>query len=503
MRLRLRNPGHLSVGLTAQKDPGEQWATTNPIPSADYISGHIFLENQGSIKQLIIGDYRLQFGQGLILGAGFMVGKNVETVASIKQSTLGILPYSSITEANFFRGTGFTIAISKKLKATLFYSNQHLDATAVKDSTLSAVSSIRASGLHRTTSEIAAADQLHEQVWGSSIIYTNTYFSMGVLIANTQFDKQIIPLDRKYNLYNFTGNKLFNYCWFGQFRTGNFLFFSEIAKTHHAGVGINLGLIGSISKYISISMLYRSFDKNFHSLYGLPFSERSAIGNEQGMYWGVKIYPVPQITISAYYDMYRFPWITSVTAAPASGNDYLLRIEYNVNDQSRIFAQLRNEHAQAKENTGNIIKSKSVKLLKSIINFDYNLENPLSFRTRIQYNRFNSKITEDGWLLYQDINYEQMNAGITGRILLFDTESYSARQYVYEKDMLFTFNTRVFNGRGISYYIILKYKPLPNLSMRLKWGYTEYLNQNSIGSGNNLIPGNHKTQLTGQLHFTF
>ena len=105
--------------------------------------------------------------------------------------------------------------------------------------------------------------------------------------------------------------------------------------------------------------------------------------------------------------------------------------------------------------------------------------------------------------MYQDINYSLMKFGITGRILLFDTESYPARQYAYEKDMLFTHNTRVFNGKGLSYYIIMKLKPTRGLSLRLKWSYIEYANQHEIGSGNDLIVGDHKTKITGQLHYTF
>ena len=503
MRVRLRNPGHLSVGLSAQKDPGETWLSQSSLPTPDYLSAHIYLENQGRLKQFVLGDYKLQFGQGLVLGAGFMVGKNVETVASVKQSSLGLLPYSSITESNYFRGSGLTLKLTDALQVTMFYSNQHLDATPINDSTLAAVSSIRTSGLHRTNSEVNARDQLHEQVWGSAITYEANRFSTGILLVNTQFDKPVIPQNRDYNKYRFQGKTLLNYSWFGQYNAGNFLFFSEVAKTQNAGMAFNFGVIGSISRYVSLSLLYRSFAQDFHSLYGLPFAERGSIGNEKGLYWGLKLFPIAKISISAYFDMYQFPWITSTTAAPGKGSDYLVRLEYDISERARIFIQVRNENALVKEITGNVYTNQPIQLLKSIINFDYNLEHPLTFRSRIQYNRFTNASAENGWLMYQDINYSIMKFGITGRILLFDTESYASRQYAYEKDMLFTFNTRVFNGKGLSYYLIMKYKPARRLSLRLKWSYIEYANQHEIGSGNDLIPGNHKTQITGQLHYTF
>lgn len=503
MRLRLRNPGHLSVGLSAQKDPGETWLSNSSLPTPDYLSGHIFLENQGRIKQFVLGDYKLQFGQGLVLGAGFMVGKNVETVASVKQSTLGVLPYTSINESNYFRGSGLTLKLTESLQVSMFYSNQHLDATVIDDTLLQAVSSIRTSGLHRTSSEINARNQLHEQVWGGAIIYAANRFSTGMLLVNTQFDKPIIPQSRDYNLYRFTGKSLLNYSWFGQYAAGSFMFFSEVAKTQKAGMAFNLGVIGSISKYVSLSLLYRSFAKDFHSLYGLPFTERSSIGNEKGLYWGLKLYPIQRVSISAYFDMYQFPWISSNTAAPTSGSDYLVRLEYEVSESARMFIQLRNENAQIRENSGNVYTNQPIQLLKSILNFDYNLEKPLTFRSRIQFNRFTKESPENGWLIYQDINYSIMKFGVTGRILFFDTESFASRQYAYEKDMLFTFNTRVFNGKGLRYYIIMKLKPTRGLSLRLKWSYIAYANQHEIGSGNDRILGNHKSQITGQLHYSF
>jgi hypothetical protein len=503
MRVRLRNPGHLSVGFSAQKDPGETWLNNSSLPTPDYLSGHIYLENQGRIKHFVLGDYKLQFGQGLVLGAGFMVGKNVGTVGSVKQSSLGILPYSSITESNYFRGSGLTLKLTKSVQVTMFYSNQHLDATPVSDSLVNAVSSIRTSGLHRTSSEINAQNQLHEQVWGGAITYEAKRFSTGILLVNTQFDKQIIPRNSDYNKYRFSGKTLLNYSWFGQYDLGNLLMFSEFAKTQGAGLAYNLGVIGSISRYVSLSLLYRSFATDFHSLYGLPFAERGSIGNEKGLYWGLKLYPLSRVSISAYFDLYRFPWMTSSTAAQSNGSDYLLRVEYDISPRARMFVQVRNENAEVKEITGNVYTNQPNQLLKSIINFDYNLESPLTFRSRIQYNRFTEESPENGWLMYQDINYNNMKFGITGRVLLFDTESYGARQYAYEKDMLFTFNTRVFNGKGLSYYLILKLKPARGLSLRLKWSYIEYANQHEIGSGNDLISGNHRTKVTGQLHYTF
>lgn len=498
-RLRLRNPGKLSIGLASQKDPGEPWLHNDRIKQPDYLTGHIYLENHGRLKQLALGDYRMQFGQGLLLGAGFMAGKNVETVTSVKQATLGILPYSSVAEDNFFRGAGTTVQLTKAIDLTMFYSNRYLDATLSSDN--NAVSSMRTGGLHRTRSEIAARNTLREEVWGGSMNYKGRSFSTGALILSNRFDKRIVPADRLYNRYKFTGDKLTNLSWFGEYRLNNFIWFGEVAKSLGAGWAINSGLIGQVSRFAGLSLSVRLLEKDFYSFYGQSFTERSTLGNENGIYWGFKLYPSRKVTISTYYDIYSFPWLTSSTIGPAHGSDIMVRLDYQFSKTNKVFIQARSETVEKTESRSPVDAITENSILKTILNIDYSSSAALSFRSRIQYNVFNQH--ETGVLALQDINYSTIKFGMSARVLFFDTDSYATRQYVYEKDMLYTYNTRAFYGRGISYYLLFKYKPIRSLSIRGKISFTEYIGTNQIGSGYNLIEGNTRTQLSTQLHYKF
>ncbi len=502
LRWRMRYPGRLSIGITAQKDPGEAWLRNTAIPSPDYLSAHVYLEDQGRLQQLAIGDYRLQFGQGLVLGAGFMVGKNTETVTSVKQATLGVIPYTSITETRYLRGSALTLQLARPWRVSLFYSNQNLDAT-VADSAARIVTGIRTSGLHRTASERAGRGRLNEQVWGGAVTYRQGAFAGGVVLMNTLYDQTIRPPDRLYNYYRFSGRQALNYSWFGQYEAGGFMFFSEIARTHNRGTAVNAGLLGSLNAWADVSLLYRHFDPGFYSFYGLAFSERSVLGNENGFYWGLRLYPAAGTVISAYADMYRFPWLTAATAAPTNGLDYMVRIDQEINDNNRFYLQGRFERAARQESTGPVYTNSPASLLKLLANFDLNTEMPLWFRLRLQYNRYRQQQNEQGWLFYQELNYSRRKLGLSLRLLLFDTDSYNARQYAYERDMLFSYVTRVFAGRGMSYYLLLRYKPIRHLTCRLKWSYTHYADRNQIGSGNDTLPGNERTQLTAQLYYSF
>ena len=123
MRFRTSRAGDFSMGFTAEKDPGEKikWDPGARYYGADYISGHIQLQNKGRIRNLVVGDFQGQFGQGVMLGGMFGAGKGSETITAARRSNIGLLPYTSVNEAGAMRGIGVTIQASDQIFLTGFY----------------------------------------------------------------------------------------------------------------------------------------------------------------------------------------------------------------------------------------------------------------------------------------------------------------------------------------------------------------------------------------------
>ena len=110
-RMRMSKARSFSFGLTAEKDAGEQlgFRPQQKQYGADFYSFHAMLWNLGPFKRLAIGDYQLQYGQGLVLGAGFYLGKGTETITTVARPSLGLRPYTSVVENGFFRGAAATL----------------------------------------------------------------------------------------------------------------------------------------------------------------------------------------------------------------------------------------------------------------------------------------------------------------------------------------------------------------------------------------------------------
>jgi hypothetical protein len=66
---------------------------------------------------------------------------------------------------------------------------------------------------------------------------------------------------------------------------------------------------------------------------------------------------------------------------------------------------------------------------------------------------------QHGFLIYQDVVYKaaELPLQITGRFCLFDGDSYDARIYTYENDVLYVYSVPAFYNQGIRWYLMAHY----------------------------------------------
>ncbi len=254
VRYRVAKPGDFSFGFTTEKDAGERmiWQPKSKNYLMDFWSFHFMLENQGKWRKMIIGDFQLQFGQGLLFGAGLSVGKGSETVNTADRVTLGIRPYSSVLESGFLRGAAATYSLNKKLNITAFASRLPQDASiqdgAETDDFNQFFSAIQSSGLHRTATEIANKRSVVETLSGANLnLKPNDRSEAGITLATNHFSTPILRSDDPYNLFEFKGNSNFNFGFYGKYNWQQFSFFGESAISKSGGIGALGGFSTNLS----------------------------------------------------------------------------------------------------------------------------------------------------------------------------------------------------------------------------------------------------------------
>ncbi len=499
-RFRVNHSRDFSLGFTAEKDAGEALTMDKNTSryGADFYSYHIQVQNRGRIKNLILGDYQIQFGQGLVFGAGFNIGKGAESVTTTRRTNFGMLPYTSVVETGFFRGAGATVEISRHLELTGMYSRLGQDAIERSDETRRFVSSIQTSGFHRTPNEINAKNTVDEENTGLNLTLRKKRWTAGANVLFTRYSLPIVKAGSLANQYEFSGDHNQVYSGFISYNYQNFSLFGEVGRSSSGGTGTVAGLIAALSKKLETALVFRNYDRNFHSFYGDAFGELSRNINELGYYWGLKYTHNRKISFSCYYDSFAFGWVRSSTSAPSTGYEYLFRINYDPMKTSRLFFQYRRqsrgENVTVEDLDQNVrITEQGVKD-NYILNLDHVLSERISFKSRIQWSSFDFFNTStSGFAIAQDLNINFTRWRLSGRLALFDTDNFDNRQYIFERDVLYSFSIPALSGRGTRQYLVLQYKASRKLDFWLKYARTHFRDRDAIGSGLEQIDGNQRT----------
>src|SRR5688572_3367852 len=523
MRYRVAHTRDFSLGFTLEQDAGEDFTFDSKTHryGFDFYSAHFQLFDKGKLKALAVGDYQLSFGQGLVAASAFGVGKGGETITTVRRSDLGIRPYTSTLENIFFRGAAATYSLTNTLNLTGFYSHKKVDVSLqfAQDSldqlneqiSLGDLqsSSLQETGFHRTQTEIARKHNVTEQISGFNLAYNSKSrnFSSGFTFFNSNYSVPLLRTDAPYNRFEFKGRNNLLLSTYYSYNWRNVNFFGEAARSESGGIGLVQGLMASLTPQVEVAMLYRNFERNFHSIYGSAFSENTRPINEQGFYTGLKIRPAGRWEITAYYDRFRFPWLKFGINAPSGGDEYLVRVLYKPTKLATLYAQFRTGNKEVEEpETRKLIPGLVESTRRNyLISADFAPTGRLSLRSRVQFSSYNLQNGErtTGYFVGQDVNLEFKRLRISTRYAIFDTDDSENRQYVMERDVLYAFSIPSFGGVGTRVYAVLQYSFSRKLDVWLKMAHTHYRYQNTIGSGLEEIQGPQRTDFRAQIRYRF
>ena len=499
-RYRYNYSNVLFASINLEKDAGESFALHNGKRGFDFLSANIMYKSDGFVRKLVLGDYALQFGQGLSMWAGEGFGKGANLGSMAKQD-IGLRPYSSVNEALFFRGISAAFAL-KSIVFTPFYSSRKIDAS-LSDSNLE-ISSLQLSGLHRTQSEILSKNAVLQHVYGANLQYNKRDFNSGILAYHTQFSKPFEPAKSLYQRYNFSGIGLSNIAMNFSYNYKSSYYFAEAAHSLNSGYAFLNGLISSIAPRVSLVLLYRNYARNYHSYFNQAIAESSNSVNERGFYSGLVIKFNREWELYTYSDFFRFPWLKFGVDAPSAGHEWFTQISYTPSKLFKINARYRQ---QVKEENADELQLGLESVNKRNFRFDliYKITDAIALRNRAEVVSYQkgSLNPEFGFLSFQDVIYDPMGSKISGniRFALFETSGFNSRIYAFENDVLYAYSVPSFQGKGIRFYINGRYTLSRGIDLWLRYSLLRDENQAFIGNGGDQINGNSRSDIRLQLRF--
>lgn len=506
VRYRTSYGNKFSIGVTGEKDAGEEFFKGSQKNGFDFYSTHAFVKDLGVVKNIAIGDFHAQFGQGLTMWSGLAFGKSAD-VSSVKKNALGLRPYTSTDENNFMRGAGVTLAI-KQFELSNFYSRMKIDGNIeapndTVDNEENYISSIQESGLHTTIAEVEDKDALTKEVFGSHLAFKKNLFEIGSTYSFTRFDKSLSKGDDLYKVFDFEGKQLSNFGLDYNFVLKNLNFFGEFSGNSNQKYGYLGGVIAALDPRLSLVALYRNYEAGLTNFTNNAFAENTNATNEKGLYLGTQIKLHYAWIFSAYLDNVNYDWLKYGIYKPTESYDYSTQLTFKPSKKIEITGRYKYQDKPQNSSVENLVFKTTEDFSKQSFRFNmlYSINKEVVFKNRVEYvflNKKNSK--EDGILLYFALNYKPIGKPFSTSFCysIFDTDSYDSRIYAYENDVLYGYSIPGFYYKGSKVYGVVKYSLNKRIDLWLRLARTMYNNVDVIGSGLSEIKGNTKTELKFQ-----
>ena len=499
---------HFAMALAGEKDAGEQWFRGTQKQGFDHYAWYINVKNIGVLKNLVIGNYTLSFGQGMIMG-GRSMGVKGGGAGQIRRFPGLVRATAPMNESSCMHGVAATIGNSQ-YTGTLFYSHNFLDGKIGSDSLGAVVfeGSLTSTGYHRTEKEVAQRNTNRNRCFGGHLQIKRRIFEVGVTGCHTQF---VIPVARGaelYQKYRFCGKGVSNAEANYKIILHKTILFGEAAVSIHqrrTGVGVLQGGVFDLDPRSKLAVLLRYYSRDFTSLYGSSFRTNSSCNSEVGAYVAADFVLGRKTELSLNADIYHFLWLKYQVAQPTVGYDCSARITVNLT--RALTLNFRYHYAKKEQNLSpneHHPFADGNDMHKFRLSLKATPSGLLTLQTEVDYLLSSSvqNSLSQGFLLFQDLGLkiERCNLSLNGRIALFATDSYAERLYAYEHDLYQTFTINSYYGKGVRYYLMVGYQ-YSFIKIQARFSQTLFDDRHTISSGLVEIKGNTKSEIALQMIF--
>ncbi len=471
----------LRAGLLLEKDRGERRFDDLMIYFFSY-------HNRTTGNKLILGNYRLEFAQGLVFGDPYGYYKGSAANHWAIRRSRELLEYTIVDENASLYGVSAKLCF-KIYQLFLFLSHNKLDASLNSEGK---IKNFYDSGLYRTPSELAKKDRLLEQLGGTRVVIKPTAsLSLGVTYYRSLYSPSISMQDD--NLYRFAMNGKSNFVIGTDFQlTSRALhWFGEFARSQSRTPSFITGVLLHTRPF-ELVISYRNYSKQYINPHGYSFSERGEHPqNERGIFWGMQLAPSSRLKFTFYFDQFAFPWRTYFIAMPASGRDAMLQAEYRPMKNVRLTMQYHFEQKDRQISEIHQIVPRIDHRGRSQI--EVKIDDHITLRSRIEkkwvsYRYFRPNLSNPrqqftGLLLYQDVMVRLRDRfHLALRLGCFDTDDYESRLYQFEHDVAGILTNQMLYGTGTRHYLRLLWQPFQFLQLSMKLATTESIRQPGSGS---------------------
>jgi len=496
---RMELPGHLSAGIKIERDAGER--------GIDSYGGYLLLQDLplaqsgGSLhkrlrlKSLAVGDYKVAFGQGLVMNQGFGMGK---WNTSIQRRTQGFRASRSTDEYNFMRGIATAVSLDN-VTLSLFYSHRRWDATlntTNETDDTPTIKSIVRDGYHRTETEYGKKGLLGIDAIGGNLAWQRDGWHAGVTGYYQHTDMPLEPGTTAYRQIYPQGQHFGAVGIDYSYEAYRWRVFGETSHNDQAGgIATFNGMSWRPSARYTLTALQRYYNYHYYSFYANALAECGSVQNETGGMLRLDATPWDGVQISAYMDVFYNPWPRYGLTQSSQGWDAMTEGACQLTRQNTI--KIRYSVKQKEKSGKGQVTDHRVRLqwIASTPSEQWN------FTTTALLHALKDSFGEG---LAFTCHYRDRDSRWHGSLsgLYFHTDDYDSRIYTYEPNVTEMMYIPSFSGHGLRASGVLSYRLWKQrLTLELKYGITRYFDRDTQGSSLQTIYSPVKNDITLQARF--
>lgn len=495
VRYRYRYRQSMRYGVTLQQDAGEPFASRGNIPF-DYLSAYVWMRTPDEHYDILVGDYRTQWGQGLTMGHAFMASAG-SLLDAPRRTRQVFTPHTSAEENEFLRG----VAVRRRLGAwrlTAFGSYRTLDARREADT----VRSLLTTGLHRTDVELSRKDATNLALGGAHVETGGDGWDVGMGVFYGRYGHPQAPESRAYNRYYLHGRDVaaLSAHWnLGQWRKWTLA--GEAAADRNFHLALTNTLHYAPVDELGITFQHRDISPRFVAPMGRAFQAASRVANEHGAMLGLRYSGWGRFTLRGYADFSYFPEATYYARRASRAIEVMGEVCFSPSIRSRYLLRYK-------------MKSRQRDVANSSL-MDYAYRHRMRLQADWQQASWDLHATLDatlagrqtsadsfGWLVALRGSWRPVPGWtLKGFGSLFFTDDYEAAVYAYEPQMYHAFSFGSFYYHGYRLSALATWAVTPQLSLSLRSGLHHLFNRNMTGSGADRITGKSRGELSLQMRY--
>jgi len=477
IRYTIGNSRHFQAGLRVEKDPGERFY--------DSYGAYAMLHDVGILTRAIVGDYRIGFGEGLVIGGSTWYSKSTPSL----KTQGGIRPMTSMDEVNFLRGAAVTLSVGKHIRLSAFGSYRKRDATLTDNGE---IQTLLTSGYHRTNSEWERRRNVGSTVLGGNVEWYNKGFHLGTTGYFQKFSSALNPGTQTYRAIYPKGKSFgimgVNY-GYTRYR------FSIAGETAYSTAEGGMATINraswNIGRNYILSAVQRFYSYRYYSFYSSALSENSNAQNESGVLLHLQAEPMTGLQLTAYADFFHHPWPRYRMTHSSTGQEFMLQGTYIISRQHTILAR----YQLKRKETGDLMEPHHrVKL-----QWTCEPSNQWRFQTT---GVFHGVLGSTGLMFTQGVRYTlaQPSLSLHGLLGWFHTDNYLSRVYVQLPALYSSVSSASFFGHGVHATFTCRWQSKNGRWMlEARYSMLRYFDREEQGSGLQAIMSPWKNDLSFQL----